>query len=102
MERVTVTIEASMEGAVDSFLIRRHGDVESLKEAIVADDFERMGKIAEFMKNEGSCCGFDLISSLGAKLSFAASEKNRLAAEICVDILNWYMTGIRTEIFGEG
>jgi hypothetical protein len=39
---------------------------------------------------------------LGAKLSFAASEKNRLAAEICVDILNWYMTGIRTEIFGEG
>jgi len=101
VERVAVTIEASMEGTVDKFLLIRHGDVESLKEALVTDDFERMIKIAQDLNNEGRCCGFDFISSIGTKLYAAASEKNKLAAEICVELFSWYMARIRTEVFGE-
>ncbi|MBN2252465.1 MAG: cytoplasmic protein [Kosmotogaceae bacterium] len=101
MERVTVTIEASMEGTVDNFLLMRHRDVESLKEALVTDEFERMMNIAKDLNNEGRCCGFDFISSIGTKLYAAASEKNKLASEICVDLFSWYMARIRTEVFGE-
>ncbi|WP_292598317.1 cytoplasmic protein [Mesotoga sp. UBA6090] len=101
MERVTVTIEASMESTVDNFLLMRHRDVEYLNEALVTDDFERMMDIAKDLNKEGRCCGFDFISSVGTKLFAAASEKNKLAAEICVDLFSWYMTRIRTEVFGE-
>ena len=101
MERVIVTIEASMEGTVDNFLLMRHRDVEYLKEALVTDDFERMMEIVKNLSEEGRCCGFDVIASIGTKLFAAASEKNKLAAEICVDLFSWYMTRIRTEVFGE-
>ena len=101
MERVIVTIEASMEGTVDNFLLMRHRDVEYLKEALVTDDFERMMEIAKDLSEEGRFYVFDFISSIGTKLYAAASEKNKLAAEICVDLFGWYMTRIRTEVFGE-
>lgn len=102
MERIIVTVEADLEDLIEGFIVNRQLDTEKLHQAIAEDDFETIRITGHTMKGIGSGYGFDFISILGAKIENSGIQQNKMAAEMALDMLNWYLGKIRTEIYGEG
>lgn len=67
-----VTIDASFEPLVPKFVTNRKREVVTMQEALAAQDFETVRKVAHGMKGAGGSYGFDRISEMAAAIEQAA------------------------------
>ncbi len=79
-----VTVAKDLEDLIPVFLKNRAKEVESLRVAIAASDFEQLRQIGHRMKGVGTSYGFPQVSEIGKGVEEGARSGNRASLDACV------------------
>ena len=90
-----VRVPADIEDLIPTFLENRRRDVESLREAVPADNWSFMQRVGHGMKGTGGAYGFDEISKIGAAIEASSKMENRQALIEAIDQLVSYLDRLR-------
>jgi HPt (histidine-containing phosphotransfer) domain-containing protein len=83
-ESFTVIVDKELEDLVPVFLRNRHKEVESLKAALAAADFEQLRQLGHRMKGVGNSYGFERVSVFGRQVEDGARSGDRAAIAACI------------------
>ena len=86
---------------VPAYLARREADVDAVKQALVAGDFQCIQKIGHNMKGTGSSYGFCRITELGGGLESAAKAGNGDEVATLLEDLTGYLQSVDPQ-FAQG
>ena len=75
-EEIAVIIDKDLEDLIPGFLQNRTKDLESLKEALTQESYEKIVSIGHNLKGLGGGYGFHGMSEIGAEIESAGKEKN--------------------------
>ena len=76
-----VTVERGIEDLIPVFLSNRKKEVDSLRGALAAADFEQLRQLGHRMKGVGNSYGFTYVSTLGKYIEDGARSGDRTALE---------------------
>ena len=76
---ITVTVAKDLEDLVPTFMKNRGKELETLRTALTAGDFEQMRQLGHRMKGVGNSYGFEKVSQLGKQIEDQAKEGDRNA-----------------------
>ena len=71
-ESYTVTVAKDLEDLVPGFMRNRNKEVETLRTALAAGDFEQLRQIGHRMKGVGNSYGFARVSTIGKQIEDGA------------------------------
>ncbi len=74
-ERPTVLVAGELRELIPRFLAHRRMEVDQLRDALAARDFEAARRIGHGLKGVGGGYGFDEITRIGADIERAAREQ---------------------------
>lgn len=74
-----VRISKDLEDLVPVFMKNRHKELETLKSALAAADFEQLRQLGHRMKGVGNSYGFAKVSELGKQIEDGARPGNESA-----------------------
>lgn len=74
--RIPVEIDRDLEEIIPNFLQNRANDIDGLKTAVAAGEFEHIRIVGHTLKGIGGGYGFDLISDVGLVLEQAAKASD--------------------------
>jgi HPt (histidine-containing phosphotransfer) domain-containing protein len=74
---ITVTVAKDLEDLVPTFMKNRGKELEALRAALAAGDFEQMRQLGHRMKGVGNSYGFELVSQLGKHIEDGAKAGDR-------------------------
>jgi HPt (histidine-containing phosphotransfer) domain-containing protein len=74
---ITVTVAKDLEDLVPTFMKNRGKELEALRAALAAGDFEQMRQLGHRMKGVGNSYGFELVSQLGKHIEDGARTSDR-------------------------
>jgi HPt (histidine-containing phosphotransfer) domain-containing protein len=72
-----VVVDKELEDLIPVFMKNRHKEVESLKAAVAAADFEQLRQIGHRMKGVGNSYGFERVSVFGRLVEELARSGDR-------------------------
>lgn len=90
-----VRVDASFEPLVPKFLTNRKKEILTMQEALAAQDFETLRKVAHGMKGAGGSYGFDHISEMAAAVEQAAKTQDSSTIERDLPLLGSYLDRIK-------
>ena len=96
-EKITVKIDPDLEELIPGFLENRSNDVEKLKAACGASDFETLRSIGHSLKGVGGGYGFAMITKLGADIEISAKAGELENIEKCISELSDYLQRIEIQ-----
>ncbi len=73
----TVVVDKQLEDLIPVFMKNRHKEVETLKAALAAADFEQLRQLGHRMKGVGNSYGFERVSVIGRQLEDGARSGDR-------------------------
>lgn len=76
-EPIIVTVAKDLEDLVPTFMKNRSKELEALRAALAAGDFEQMRQLGHRMKGVGISYGFDKVSLIGKQLEDGAKAADR-------------------------
>ena len=76
---ITVTVAKDLEDLVPTFMKNRGKELETLRTALTAGDFEQMRQLGHRMKGVGNSYGFEKVSQLGKQIEDEAKTGDREA-----------------------
>jgi HPt (histidine-containing phosphotransfer) domain-containing protein len=79
-----VKVPKDLEDLIPVFLKNRHKEVDTLKAAVAAADFEQLRQLGHRMKGVGNSYGFARISLFGKQIEDGARSGDRAALEASV------------------
>lgn len=79
--RIFVRITRDLEDIVPIFLANRKKDLQTLRDALAAQDFMTIQTLGHRMKGDGGGYGFDRITHIGTVMELSAERQDRLAVE---------------------
>lgn len=79
--RYKVTVSRDVEDLVPVFIKNRHKELETLRAALAAADFEQLRQLGHRMKGVGVSYGFDHVSTLGKHIEDGARSGDRAALD---------------------
>ena len=86
----TVVVGKDLEDLVPVFMNNRKKEVETLRAALAALDFEQLRQLGHRMKGVGNSYGFSKVSELGKSIEDGARSEDRAALDaIIVDYANY-------------
>lgn len=86
----TVVVEKDLEDLVPVFMSNRKKEVETLRAALAALDFEQLRQLGHRMKGVGNSYGFSKVSELGKRIEDGARSQDRAALDaIIVDYADY-------------
>jgi HPt (histidine-containing phosphotransfer) domain-containing protein len=91
----TVKVAKDLEDLIPVFMKNRVKEVESLKQAMSAGDFEQLRQLGHRMKGVGNSYGFAYVSEVGKRVEDAARESNTTALAACVDDYAAYLSKVQ-------
>ena len=74
-----VVVARDLEDLIPVFLRNRHKEVDSLRAALAAADFEQLRQLGHRMKGVGNSYGFALVSTFGKQIEEGAHSGDRAA-----------------------
>ncbi len=74
-----VVVDRELEDLVPVFLKNRHKEVDTLKAALAAADFEQLRQLGHRMKGVGNSYGFEHVSVFGRQIEDGARSGDRAA-----------------------
>jgi HPt (histidine-containing phosphotransfer) domain-containing protein len=80
-ERVDVKVAKDLEDLIPTFMKNRRKEVDSLRVALAAQDFEQLRQIGHRMKGVGNSYGFERVSVLGKQVEDGARSGDRAGLE---------------------
>src|SRR6478752_632996 len=76
-----VTVERNLEDLIPVFLENRHKEINTLRVALAAADFEQLRQLGHRMKGVGNSYGFNHVSTLGKYIEDGARSGDRAGLE---------------------
>jgi HPt (histidine-containing phosphotransfer) domain-containing protein len=80
----TVIVEKDLEDLVPAFMTNRRKEVETLRAALEARDFEQLRQLGHRMKGVGNSYGFSKVSELGKSIEDGARSEDRIALDALI------------------
>jgi HPt (histidine-containing phosphotransfer) domain-containing protein len=74
---IIVTVAKDLEDLVPTFMTNRGKELETLRQALAAGDFEQMRQLGHRMKGVGNSYGFEKVSLLGKQIEDGAKAGDR-------------------------
>jgi HPt (histidine-containing phosphotransfer) domain-containing protein len=90
-----VIVAKGLEDLIPIFMSNRHKEVESLRIALAAADFEQLGRLGHRMRGVGNSYGFELVSVLGERIEQGARNGDRAVIEACLAQYCDYLAGVQ-------
>ena len=78
---ITVTVAKDLEDLVPTFMTNRGKELDALRAALAAGDFEQLRQLGHRMKGVGNSYGFEKVSLLGKEIEDAAKAGDRGALD---------------------
>jgi len=76
-----VTVPRDLEDLIPVFIKNRHKELDTLRVALAAADFEQLRQLGHRMKGVGVSYGFDHVSTLGKYIEDGARSGDRAALD---------------------
>ena len=76
-----VIVAKDLEDLIPVFMKNRHKELDSLRTALAAADFEQLRQLGHRMKGVGNSYGFTLVSTFGKHIEDGARTGDRAALE---------------------
>src|ERR1051325_10626721 len=79
-----VTVARDLEDLIPVFMSNRRKELDTLRHALAAADFEQLRQLGHRMKGVGHSYGFDHVSTLGRHVEQGAKSGDRAALDACI------------------
>jgi HPt (histidine-containing phosphotransfer) domain-containing protein len=79
-----VVVSKDLEDLIPTFMGNRHKEIDSLRGALAAADFEQLRQLGHRMRGVGNSYGFELVSLLGERVENGARNRDHAAIENCI------------------
>jgi HPt (histidine-containing phosphotransfer) domain-containing protein len=76
-----VTVAKDLEDLIPTFMNNRRKELDALRVAVAASDFEQLRQLGHRMKGVGNSYGFALVSTIGKMVEDGARSGDRAALE---------------------
>ena len=80
-QTIPITVAKDLEDLIPTFMKNRSKEVETLRAALAAGDFEQMRQLGHRMKGVGNSYGFEKVSALGRQIEDGARAGDRAGLE---------------------
>ena len=90
-----VTVERGIEDLIPVFLSNRRKEVDTLRVALAAADFEQLRQLGHRMKGVGVSYGFDHVSTLGKHIEDGARTGDRASLASRIDEYAEYLSKVQ-------
>jgi HPt (histidine-containing phosphotransfer) domain-containing protein len=81
---LTVTVAKDLADLIHVFFKNRQKEVETLRTALAAADFDQLRHLGHRMKGVGNSYGFAAVSEIGKRIEEGARSTDRAAIEACI------------------
>jgi HPt (histidine-containing phosphotransfer) domain-containing protein len=81
---IIVTVAKDLEDLVPTFMKNRGKELETLRAALAAGDFDQMRQLGHRMKGVGNSYGFEKVSQLGKQVEDGAKAGDRDGLGTCL------------------
>jgi HPt (histidine-containing phosphotransfer) domain-containing protein len=92
---LTVTVAKDLADLIPIFFKNRHKELESLRAAVAAGDFEQLRHLGHRMKGVGNSYGFAAISEIGKRIEDGARNSDLSAIEPCIGEYADYLSKVQ-------
>src|SRR3954464_4091335 len=90
----TVKVAKDLEDLIPTYLGNRRKDLDSLRQALTAADFEQIRQIGHRMRGVGVSYGFDDVTSLGKLIEDGAKDGDKTALEKHIATYGEYLSNL--------
>ncbi|HEV8106165.1 MAG TPA: Hpt domain-containing protein [Burkholderiales bacterium] len=91
----TVKVSKDLEDLIPTFLANRKKELDTLRQALTAADFEQIRQIGHRMRGVGNSYGFDNVTSLGKLIEDGAKASDRAGLETHIAAYGEYLSNVR-------
>jgi HPt (histidine-containing phosphotransfer) domain-containing protein len=84
MSNYKVMVAKDLEDLIPVFMNNRRKELDTLKVALAASDFEQLRQLGHRMKGVGNSYGFERVSGLGKEIEDAARSGDRAKLDGCI------------------
>jgi HPt (histidine-containing phosphotransfer) domain-containing protein len=90
-----VTVAKDLEDLIPVFMSNRRKEVDSLRIALAAADFEQLRQLGHRMKGVGNSYGFEHISLFGKQIEDGAHSGDRASLDACINEYRDYLSKLQ-------
>ena len=90
-----VIVQKDLEDLIPVFMRNRHKELDSLRAALAAADFEQLRQLGHRMKGVGNSYGFTHISTLGKYIEDGARSGDRASLQARVSEYEEYLSKVQ-------
>ena len=90
-----VTVERDLEDLIPVFMKNRHKELDTLRVALAAADFEQLRQLGHRMKGVGNSYGFTHVSTLGKSIEDGARSGDRAALQATIGEYQEYLAKVQ-------
>ena len=90
-----VIVAKDLEDLIPVFLRNRSKELDALRVALAAADFEQMRQLGHRMKGVGTSYGFNRVSAIGKVVEDGARSGDRTALEACIADYGDYLSKVK-------
>jgi HPt (histidine-containing phosphotransfer) domain-containing protein len=90
-----VTVAKDLEDLIPVFLRNRHKEIDSLKAALAAADFEQLRQLGHRMKGVGNSYGFEHVSTMGKFIEDGARSGDRSGLQATIAEYGEYLSRVQ-------
>ena len=94
MNNYKVKVAKDLEDLIPTFMSNRHKELDALRIALAASDFEQLRQLGHRMKGVGNSYGFEHVSILGKQIEEGARSGNRASLEACIADYREYLSKV--------
>jgi len=91
----TVIISKDLADLIPVFFRNRQKEVEALRSALAAGDFEQLRQLGHRMKGVGNSYGFAKVSEIGKRVEDDAGAANKTAIDACIGEYADYLSKVQ-------
>ena len=90
-----VTVARDLEDLIPVFMKNRHKELDTLRVALAAADFEQLRQLGHRMKGVGNSYGFNHVSTLGKSIEDGAKSGDRAALAATITEYDDYLSRVQ-------
>jgi HPt (histidine-containing phosphotransfer) domain-containing protein len=90
-----VTVAKDLEDLIPVFMRNRHKELEALRVALAAADFEQLRQLGHRMKGVGNSYGFAHVSTLGKFIEEGARSGDRASLQATISEYDEYLAKVQ-------
>ena len=90
-----VTVAKDLEDLIPVFMTNRHKELDALRNALAAADFEKLRQLGHRMKGVGNSYGFAHVSTLGKYIEDGARSGDRAALQASISEYDDYLSKVQ-------